>query len=198
MFPYILIIIICLLARSFAKEIVKPKRKSKHKIKSDSDSRSNFQQESNATLSQDEIDKLLAPSIDPIMSKYGTVEEFRGCYQKTYLLSKNEYYEFKKLREICDRKELIICPKVRLLDLVRPINGVEKYKTLFYKVQSKHVDFVLCDKNLYVQAILEIDDGSHKEPGRKERDEFVDFVLKDVGYKVIRVASVTPEALSNI
>lgn len=121
--------------------------------------------------------------------------EYTGKYQKKLLLTKNEWYEYRKLRELAAKKGYQICPKVRLLDLIEPRRGDPKYKTLFYKIQAKHVDFVICDQNLYVKAILELDDSSHNQADRKERDEFVDLILKDVGYTVIRTRSITDTTL---
>lgn len=124
--------------------------------------------------------------------------DFTGKYQKTNLLTKNEWYEYKKLKQLAESKELQICPKVRLLDLIEPRREDPKFKTLFYKIQAKHVDFVICDQNLHVKAILELDDNSHNQADRKERDEFVDLILKDVGYTVIRTRSITENTLDLI
>ena len=54
-----------------------------------------------------------------------------------------------------------------------------------YKIQAKHVDFVICDKDMHIKVIIELDDSSHDKKDRKERDEFVDLILQSVGYKVI-------------
>ena len=81
---------------------------------------------------------------------------------------------------------------------MEPRNDDPKYITLFYKIQAKHVDFVICDQNLYVKAILELDDNSHNQTERKKRDEFVDQILKDVGYTVIRTRSITEDTLNQI
>lgn len=123
------------------------------------------------------------------------INEYSGKYSKKHLLTKNEWYEYRKLKQIAESKGLQICPKVRLLDLIEPRRGDPKFKTLFYKIQAKHVDFVICDQNLYVKAILELDDNSHHLANRKERDEFVDLILKDVGYTVIRTRSITDTTL---
>lgn len=64
------------------------------------------------------------------------------------------------------------------------------------KIQSKHVDFVICDQNLYIKAIIELDDNSHDQPDRRERDKFVDDVLSSVGYTVIHTRAVTEETLA--
>ncbi len=121
--------------------------------------------------------------------------EYSGKYTKKYLLTKNEWYEYQKLKNLALNKGYQICPKVRLLDLIEPRRGDPKFKTLFYKVQAKHVDFVICDQNLHIKAILELDDNSHNQKDRMKRDEFVDLILKDVGYTVIRTRSITDTTL---
>jgi very-short-patch-repair endonuclease len=85
-------------------------------------------------------------------------------------------------------------PKVRLLDLIEPRRG-EGFMSALGKIQSKHVDFVICDQNLYIKAIVELDDKSHDQPDRQERDRFVDDVLTSVGYTVIRTRAVTEDTL---
>lgn len=134
--------------------------------------------------------------IDPIQTKKKKQKEtnktstkrtdYSNCYQRKYLLTKNEWYAHKKLRELADPKGLIICPKVRLLDIIEPRKGEKDYKALFYKIQAKHVDFVICDSNMKILAILELDDSSHDQKDRQNRDQFVDEILESVGYKVIR------------
>lgn len=121
--------------------------------------------------------------------------DYSQSYQAKYLLTKNEWHEYRKLKQYAQELGLQVCPKVRLLDIIEPRRGVQNYKSLFYKIQAKHVDFLLCDQNLYIKAIVELDDGSHDKADRQERDRFVDQILTSVGYKVIRTRSVTEETL---
>lgn len=120
---------------------------------------------------------------------------YSQSYQAKYLLTKNEWYEYKKLRQYAESHGLQVCPKVRLLDIVEPRRGTNNYMSLLGKIQSKHVDFVICDQNLYIKAILELDDNSHNRADRQERDQFVDEILTSVGYKVIRTRSITEDTL---
>lgn len=119
-------------------------------------------------------------------------------YEAISLLTRNEWYEYKKLQKLIENTELQICPKVRLMDIITPHRGTRDYKTLQYKIQAKHVDFVICDKDLRIKAILEIDDNSHKQEDRKLRDEFVDQILTSVGYKVIRTYAITEEVVKKL
>ena len=117
----------------------------------------------------------------------------QGAYQKDWLFSYNEKDAYQKLRAIADELGYIVFAKVRLLDLLSPVKGNPKYKTYFYKVQAKHVDFVLCDAKLVARAIIELDDSSHDSKKRQERDSFVDEVLTSVGYPVFHVRAITDE-----
>lgn len=117
-----------------------------------------------------------------------------GAYQKSWLFSYNEKDAYRKLLPIAQELGYTVFAKVRLLDLLEPVRGNPKYKTYFYKVQAKHVDFVLCDQKLVARYIIELDDNSHNAADRKQRDNFVDEVITSVGYKIIRVKAIT-EAL---
>ena len=88
-------------------------------------------------------------------TKADSKKDYAQSYQRKYLLTKNEYREYMKLRQLAADRGLLICPKVRLLDIIEPRKGEKDYKSLFYKVQAKHVDFVICDQDLRIKAVLE-------------------------------------------
>ncbi len=114
----------------------------------------------------------------------------QGSYQRAWLFSYNEKDAYRKLKPIAEDLGYTVFAKVRLLDLVEPVKGIQKYKTYFYKVQAKHVDFVLCDTKLVARYIIELDDISHNTEKRKVRDEFVDEVVQSVGYQIIHVRAI--------
>lgn len=117
------------------------------------------------------------------------------AYKSKWLFSYNEKDAFAKIKEITSPLGYEVFAKVRLLDLLEPISGNPKYKTYFYKVQAKHVDFVLCDQKLVAKYIIELDDSSHNQTARKERDTFVDTVLQSVGYKVLHTRGITKDEI---
>lgn len=123
--------------------------------------------------------------------------DFKNAYQRKYLLTKNEWYEYRKLKEYAAAHDLQICPKVRLLDIIEPRSGKD-YRSLMARIQSKHVDFLICDHNLHIKGIVELDDNSHNSTDRMQRDAFVDEILTSVGYKVIRTRSITENTLDQI
>ena len=135
---------------------------------------------------------------DPIQTETQEPEitiNFAQAYQAQPLFTRNEWQNYKTLREVAEVKGYVICPKVRLLDIVKPRNGEPKYKTLLYKIQSKHVDFVICDQNMNIKAVIELDDSTHDTEKGKERDAFVDTVLRSVGYKVIHTRYINRDIL---
>lgn len=121
-----------------------------------------------------------------------------GAYQSRFLFSENERDTYRKLKELADANGYNLFAKVRLLDLVEPVKGNPQYRTYMNKIQSKHVDFVLCDQKLIARCIIELDDNSHARKDRQERDSFVDEVLTSTGYTIIHCKWITDETTQEI
>lgn len=120
---------------------------------------------------------------------------YREAYQTRPLLTNRELQEYKKLKQYADARGWLICPKVRLFDLIEPKRGAGKKQTLINKVWSKHVDFVLVDHAMNVIGVLELDDTTHDRADRKQRDTFVREALEGAGITMIQTRSITPETL---
>ncbi len=120
-----------------------------------------------------------------------------GAYKKRWLLSYNEKDAFKKLQSVSGEIGYTVFSKVRLLDLLEPVSS-KNYRSYFYKVQAKHVDFVLLDEKLVARCIVELDDNSHDADDRKVRDAFVDEVVTSVGYQIIHTRAITDETIAQI
>lgn len=135
---------------------------------------------------------LMMDSNSDYESKENKNEENAGKlpYRRKFLLTKNEYWFYKKLKEIADKYDYAILAKIRFADLVEVSAEAEKseYMKYFGKVKSKHIDFILCKKeNLYPELLIELNDSSHNSEDRIKRDEFVRNVAEKVGYKMIFV-----------
>lgn len=114
-------------------------------------------------------------------------------YIKPYLLTKNEWAFYKALKPITDKYHLHILAKVRLADLISVKNGLSKsnYNKAFSKIKAKHVDFVLAKPtNLAVLCAIELDDSSHNEIDRQQRDFFLDKVCETVKLPLIRCTNI--------
>jgi hypothetical protein len=83
----------------------------------------------------------------------------------------------------------IICPKVGLGDLFYPKTG-DRAENARYRnrIAQKHVDFLLCDRQGMRPLVgVELDDVSHQQQRRQERDAFVDQVFEAAGLPLHRV-----------
>jgi very-short-patch-repair endonuclease len=79
----------------------------------------------------------------------------------------------------------LICPKVRLADIIKPTEK-QNYQTALNKISRKHIDFVLCDPaTAKIFGVIELDDKSHERADRVTRDAFVDSVFAAAGIQII-------------
>lgn len=109
------------------------------------------------------------------------------AYQRKKILTKNEYYFYTKLKEVTNKYNLQILTKIRLADLieVKPYSiNKNEWGTYFNKIKAKHIDFAIVD-DMKVLLIIELDDQSHNNIERIERDKFVDDNLTACGYKIV-------------
>jgi hypothetical protein len=62
------------------------------------------------------------------------------------------------------------------------------FQAAFNRINRKTVDFVLCEPaTMRIVAAVELDDRSHERAERKERDGFVEAVMKAAGLPLMRV-----------
>jgi very-short-patch-repair endonuclease len=107
--------------------------------------------------------------------------------RKDYLLSKPERAFYHVLRKALGDQWTIFA-KVRLLDLLWLPRGTQATQAHRNRVQSKHVDFVLCEPaTLTPILVIELDDRSHEREDRQNRDRFVDRALESAGLPVLHV-----------
>lgn len=128
-------------------------------------------------------------------SKIEIPSNIETAYQRKWILTYNEKDAYRKLKTITNKFGYTLFAKVRLFDLIEPVRGNPKYKTNLYKIQAKHVDFVVCDEKLVARYIIELDDNSHNSEKRKQRDEFVNAVLTNTGYKILHVKTIKDEEI---
>lgn len=116
------------------------------------------------------------------------VYDYKNAYKCVEsLLTKAELNFYDTLEPICSELNIAVFTKVRMGDLVT-VKSKENNRAYWNKIQSKHIDFVLCNiKTLQPIICLELDDKSHNRPDRIERDKFINEVLTSVGYKVIHI-----------
>ena len=84
--------------------------------------------------------------------------------------------------------QLLVLAKLRLADLVYIPKGTANRQTHFNRIQSKQVDFVLCTRDIFTPVlVIELDDASHEEEARSDRDTFVDAALAAAGLPILHI-----------
>lgn len=83
-----------------------------------------------------------------------------------------------------------IFAKVRVADVVsvKKLSNRSEGQKAFNKINAKHFDFVLCSKtDLSITAVLELNDSSHENAKRKERDSFLEDLCQSVSLPFIPI-----------
>ena len=108
-------------------------------------------------------------------------------YKPKKILSKAEYSFYKALKNYM-RSDAIILPKIGLKEFLYIPNGTEKFMTHWMKISQKHVDFLICDEeSMRIYCAIELDDKSHDEADRIQRDIFVDAAIRNAGIAIIHL-----------
>ena len=84
-----------------------------------------------------------------------------------------------------------IMAQVRLADIIKVKKGLDKStrSSAFNRIKAKHLDFVACDpSDVSVKFAIELDDSSHKEAKRMERDAFLNDAMQSAGIPLYRFA----------
>lgn len=124
-------------------------------------------------------------------------KDYSQAYQRKYIFSRNEKSEYRKLAAWAQEQGYDVFAKMRLADIIEP-RSKENYRSLLGKIIQKHVDFVVCDQECRVKFIIELDDNSHNQQKRIERDELVDQACRGAGYTVIHTRGISEEFLNNL
>ncbi len=128
----------------------------------------------NTTLPEEQLPQPPGTAI----SAPNPIINYKYIYEPKWLLTYNEKNAYKKIDEIIKAKNYYVFPKVRLLDLIQPRDLTNK--KYLWKIQAKHVDFVICNERLVAKWIIELQDNSHQSKDRQERDQFIFDILKPV------------------
>ena len=130
----------------------------------------------------------------------GSSESIEYPYERIErLLTPAERSFFGVLNLACRKRGVFISCKVRLADLVSVRKGAEQPRAAFNRIQSKHLDFVICRATDTEPLVaIELDDKSHSQKGRVKRDEFLEACLQSAGLPLHRekaAKAYSPEAV---
>ena len=114
-------------------------------------------------------------------------------------MTKREALFFRKLSEYIQNKDYIICPKVRLEDIIGVKNtGRFRPWIVSSKLDRSHIDFVLIWKtDLRTKFAIELDDTTHDTDWGNRNDSIKNEAFSKVHIPLLRFreANITPEEL---
>lgn len=88
------------------------------------------------------------------------------------ILTDREKQFMKKLEPAARELGLTVYPKVRVADIVSVNKGTKERQKWFNMISSKHIDYVLCDKEQNISLLVELDDRTHDKANAAKNDEF--------------------------
>jgi hypothetical protein len=77
--------------------------------------------------------------------------------------------------------------KVRMCDVIAVSERNGAWRSNHNRIQSKHLDFLICDATLAPVVAIELDDLSHARANRKARDQFVDAALAAAEVPILHI-----------
>ena len=111
------------------------------------------------------------------------------------ILTERERAFYRILKPIADKLGLQICPKVRVADIVSIKKGTKDWQKWFNKIRSKHVDFLLCDYDMNIVLMIELDDRSHESERAKKNDALKNAIF---GGRLVRIRSLKDDVEAEI
>jgi len=111
-------------------------------------------------------------------------------YAKGQLLTKTEQAFFTILVKEALKRRLLVCPKVRLEDIIFVTDKQNRNKYRGH-IKSRHVDFVLLNTNCETVAAIELDDPSHNTKKAAKADQFKNELFYAVKIPLIRICTGT-------
>ena len=114
-------------------------------------------------------------------------QEYFPYIKRKYPLTLKERELFAILQEMYGT-EFHVFPQIHIASLLSVRNGERRWQTYFNKIIRKSVDFVLFDKqNMGPMVAIELDDKTHEQNSRMERDSFVDGAFKAAGIPLVHI-----------
>lgn len=110
-------------------------------------------------------------------------------FSKGQILTDTEVKFYNALLEATADMNVVIYPVMSLKELVYVVDekGQKNQYKYFNKINKKHIDFTLCEpKTAKILGCIELDDYTHNQEKRQERDEYVNQVLAQANIPLLR------------
>ena len=107
--------------------------------------------------------------------------------KKDYFFTAAERSFYQVLLSVLAGQDVHVYAKMRVADLLYLPAKTAERQSYQNRIQSKHIDFLICDKkNIVPLVAIELDDSSHSRPDRVNRDRFLEKAFADAGLPLLR------------
>lgn len=125
----------------------------------------------------------LSSDIMPVAESQPLAPPYRLTSQIFSLAEANFYRILKQLVG----NNLLIFPKLSLKEFLQ-VTDQPNFQSHYNRIDRKHIDFLLCDSDtLQPVFAIELDDSSHRQAERGQRDIFVETILAKAGLPLVRI-----------
>ncbi len=107
--------------------------------------------------------------------------------KKQYIMTKSEHNLLRVLEQIFDHRYAIY-PQAHLDTFLDHQIAGQDWRAALSTIQRKSVDFLVCDATYGTPVVaIELDDASHNQPSRMERDEKVEAICRQARMPLVRI-----------
>ncbi|HBC1012802.1 TPA: DUF2726 domain-containing protein [Escherichia coli] len=89
------------------------------------------------------------------------------------------------------KPEFYLMAQVRVADIIKPSKKYpyksKEYIALFRQISQWHVDYIILSNEFNIICAIELDDKTHEQPKRKERDEIINEAFRQSGVPLLRI-----------
>lgn len=114
--------------------------------------------------------------------------------RRHYMMSMRERSFYKRLHHVFGKYYLIF-PQIHLNDLLSHDHVRQNWQGALSTIQRKSVDYVICSTDFKILLAIELDDITHQNPDRQERDRMVNYIFQKANLPILRITNV--ESLSD-
>lgn len=108
---------------------------------------------------------------------------------KNNFLSPAEINFYRVLETALREDEFKVFAKVRLADIVEVNSHGKDFTQRWNKISQKHIDFLVCDKDLKPLICIELDDKSHLMNSAFPNDTFKNDLFTNVSLPLLRIVA---------
>ncbi|NGY05807.1 DUF2726 domain-containing protein [Solimonas terrae] len=105
--------------------------------------------------------------------------------QRRDLMQRSEAVLFHRFSEALP--DHVILAQVAMQSFLKVRQGERQAQAWQWKFDKKYVDFVICDQNFAIIAVVELDGASHRDEKQAERDRDKSRALSAAGIRLVRL-----------